>query len=61
MHYRFIVSLLIIVGLSCIAIGIHQRYDHCGRRQAFEQHVADLCVQAAQRTLANKPPPSPQP
>jgi hypothetical protein len=53
-HYVF-VSLLTIVGLISIGLGVHQHYGYCSRQQAFEQHVADVCVQAARRALTNNP------
>ena len=55
MRHCILVSLLTIVGLVSIGIGIHQHYGHCARHQVFEQHVADVCVQAARRTLTNNP------
>ena len=55
MRHCVLVSLLTIVGLISIGVGIHQHYGHCARHQAFEQHVADVCVQAARRSLTNNP------
>jgi hypothetical protein len=55
MRECIIASLLAIVGLFSIGVGVHQLHGHGSNRQAFEQHVADVCVQAARRTLANKP------
>jgi hypothetical protein len=55
MRHCVLVSLLTIVGLFSIGVGIHQHHGHCARHQAFEQHVADVCVQAARRALANNP------
>jgi hypothetical protein len=53
MRHCILASLLAIIGLFSIGVGIHQLhghcYGHCSSRQAFEQHVADVCVQAAQR------------
>ena len=54
MRHFLLISVLTIVGLFSIGVGIHQLHGgRCARHQQFEQHVADLCVQAAQRTLAN--------
>jgi hypothetical protein len=66
MRHRVLVSLLTIAGLASIGVGIHRvyghcGYGHCGRHPAFEQRVADICVQAAQRTIANHPNPSSKP
>ena len=61
MRHCILVSLLTIVGLISIGVGIHQHYGHCSRHQAFEQHVADVCVQAARRTLTNNPNPNSNP
>ncbi len=58
MRHRILVSLLTIAGLISIGVGIHQHYGHCARHQVFEQHVADVCVQAARRTLTNNNPNS---
>lgn len=52
MRHYVIVSLLTIIGLFSIGVGIHRHYGHCTRQQAFEQHVADVCVQAARRSLS---------
>ena len=49
MRHCILASLLAIIGLFSIGVGIHQLHGHCSDRQAFEQHVADVCVQAAQR------------
>lgn len=61
MKHRVIVGLLVAVGLLSVGIGLHRMHGHCDRHRAFEQHVADLCVQAAQRTLANGASTSPKP
>ena len=55
MRHCLLVSLLTIAGLFSIGLGIHQHCGRCARHQAFEQHVADVCVQAARRTLTNNP------
>ena len=52
MRHPIIATVLAVAGLLSIAVGIHHLHGHELRRQAFERHVADICVQAAERTCA---------
>jgi len=51
MRRGFFVGLLTAFGLFSIGVGIHRMHGGCGDRQAFERHVAEICVQAAERTV----------
>ncbi len=50
MRHPILVLLLTISGLFSIAVGVHHLRGPHSDRQAFERHVAELCVQAAERT-----------
>jgi peroxiredoxin len=62
MRHPILVVLFAVAGVFSIGIGIHHLKGYHSDRQAFERHVADLCVQAAERTCArnctNGTPPS---
>jgi hypothetical protein len=61
MRRYFLVSLLALLGLFSIAVGVCRMTGHCARHDEFERHVADICVQAAQRANANNPNPTTKP
>lgn len=48
-HPRILAGLLALVGVFSIGFGVQRLCFHQERRHAFEQHVADICVQAAMR------------
>ena len=50
MRHAFLVGALVVAGLFSIGAGIHRWHDGCSDRQAFERHVADICVAAAARS-----------
>ena len=52
MRHAIIVTVLSVAGLLSIAAGVHHLRWHHSERQAFERHVAELCVQAAEQTCA---------
>ena len=52
MRHGIIVAVLSVAGLFSIAAGIHNLRWHHSERQAFERHVAELCVQAAEQACA---------
>ncbi len=52
MRHPILVLLFATAGLFSIGIGIHNLRGYHSDRQVFERHVADLCVQAAERTCA---------
>ena len=56
MRHRFIAVLLAVAGLFSIAVGVHHLRWHQSDRQSFERHVAEICVQAAERTCAKSCP-----
>lgn len=35
--------------IAGFGFAFHSIHDHCARRDSFERHVADLCVDAARR------------
>ena len=52
--------LLVLLALGTIAgyasaACSHHRYHHGERHRAFEQHIADICVAAAQRHMTDRP------
>jgi hypothetical protein len=55
---RTILIVLLSLGAATgFAVGFHRlgHYGHRGHRHAeFENHVADVCVRAAERTLAER-------
>ncbi len=50
MRHGFLVGALVVAGLFFIAVGIHRWHGWCSDRQAFERHVADICVEAAAKS-----------
>jgi hypothetical protein len=56
MRHGFLVVLLGIAGALSIAVGVHRLQWRHSQREAFERHVAELCVQAAERTCAKCAP-----
>ena len=50
MRHGFFVGALVVAGLFSIGMGIHRMHHGCSDRQAFERHVADICVQAAAKS-----------
>jgi hypothetical protein len=60
MRHPILVLLLAISGLFSIAVGVHHIKGYHSDRQAFERHVADLCVQAAERTCTRNCSSNPQ-
>jgi hypothetical protein len=52
-------ALLVVLALGAIAgfgsslFGCH--YHHAGRREAFEEHIADVCTRAAERSRQAAP------
>ena len=54
MRHPILVLLFATAGLFSIGVGIHRLTGYHSDRQAFERHVADLCVQAAERTFARE-------
>lgn len=54
-------ALMVLLGLGAVAgfasgiFGCHYRND---RRQAFEEHVAEVCTRAAERTRGRPTPPA---
>ena len=61
MRHPLLVTLLATLGLFSIGVGVCKLTGHCEWREAFERHVADICVQAAQRVSANNPNSNPKP
>ena len=49
MRHCIIAAILTVVGLFSIGAGIHHLRGCPSDRQTFERHVADICVQAAER------------
>jgi|JI10StandDraft_1071094.scaffolds.fasta_scaffold126004_2 hypothetical protein len=60
-----LIALFSIGTVGGFASGIHTMKRHChGRRERFENHVADVCVRAAKAAesdAASKAPPPPPP
>ncbi len=56
MRHGIIVGVLSLAGLLSIAAGIRQVTGHSLGRPAFERHLAEVCVQAAQKTYAKSCP-----
>jgi len=56
-----LIGLLSIGTIGGFACGFHSMGQHChARREAFERHVADVCVRAAHEAEATaKPEPKP--
>lgn len=52
----FLMALLAVGTVAGYASGFASMHCHssCHRQQSFEQHVADVCVAAAQRSNAGK-------
>jgi len=52
MRHGFLVGVFTVLGVLSIGFGVHHLHGGCSNRQAFERHVADICVQAAERSDA---------
>jgi len=52
MRRPFLVPFLLMLAIGGFAAGFHHLHGGCDRREAFEQHVADICAQAALRATA---------
>ncbi|MGH7282295.1 MAG: hypothetical protein ACRELY_12265 [Polyangiaceae bacterium] len=50
----FLMALLAVGTIAGYASGFASMHCHSDRRAAFEQHVADVCVAAADRAKAGK-------
>lgn len=50
MRHRFIIGFFAVAGVFFIGAGIHQLKSCHSHRDAFERHVADICVEAARRS-----------
>lgn len=55
-HIPIIAGLLALVGVFSIGLGVQRLCFHQERRHAFEQHVADICVQAAMKANQSQNP-----
>jgi hypothetical protein len=47
--------MLIIGAIAGFASGLYGCRHHDERRQAFEEHIADVCTRAAERTHGHTP------
>ncbi len=61
MRRGFLIALLTLTTVAGYAAGFAHMH-HCGadRREAFEQHVADVCTEAALRTMRAQAPAAPK-